>query len=92
MPAHHGKSGTSAGVAQGQSSTSGGQGRQDPEGGKSVPPSAPISVPVPAHISGGGGGDRNQPSGGSFAGKGSGRTGPPGRNYNIGGLAGLWPR
>jgi len=33
MPAHHGKSGTSAGVAQGQSSTSGGQGRQDPEGG-----------------------------------------------------------
>ena len=33
MPHHHGSSGTSAGVSQGTSSTSGGQGRQDPEGG-----------------------------------------------------------
>ena len=33
MPHHHGSSGTSAGVAQGKSSTSTGQGRQDPEGG-----------------------------------------------------------
>ena len=33
MPHHHGSFGTSAGVSQGTSSTSGGQGRQDPEGG-----------------------------------------------------------
>ena len=33
MPHHHGSSGTSAGVSQGKSSTSSGQGRQDPMGG-----------------------------------------------------------
>jgi len=41
------------------------------------PKKAPISVRVPAHISGGGGGDRNQPSGGfSGAGAGTGSRGP----------------
>ena len=67
------------------------------------PKKAPISVPVPAHISGGGAGDRNQPSGG--VGSAASRQGPAGgsvgasrfrshggRLYNTGGLAGLWPR
>jgi len=44
-----------------------------------------------APIAGGGG---NGGGGGGFSGPGagSGSTGPPGRNYNIGGLAGLWQR
>ena len=36
----------------------------------------------------------NNQSGGGYSGAGAGvgRSGPPGRNYNIGGLAGLWQR
>jgi len=62
-----------------------GPGRQDPEGGKSVPPSAPISVPVPAHIRGGGarhaphpdrGGGRRPDKPGGFTDPGKGSYGP----------------
>ena len=40
----------------------------------------------------GGGGGRGGGGGFSGAGAGTGASGPPGRNYNIGGLAALWPR
>jgi hypothetical protein len=46
--------------------------------------SRPGHYDVPGGNGGGGGG--------SGVAAGTGASGPPGRNYNIGGLAGLWPR
>ena len=64
---------------------------QGPAGITPKAPRGPVGPPP-----GGGPHGNGQPHGtdtsGSFAGKGSGRTGPPGRNYNRGGLAALWPR
>jgi len=63
------------------------------QGPAGITPRAPVSIPVPAHITGGNGGVNGGTGGGfSGAGAGTGASGPPGRNYNRGGLAALWPR
>jgi len=62
------------------------------QGPAGITPRAPVSISVPAHISGGGGGNGGGGGGFSGAGAGTGASGPPGRNYNRGGLAALWPR